>query len=191
MIGFLARAGAVAAAVSAVTGLLLLPSIGFTAPLSLIFSATLVLLIVRRAAREVAEPAEIRTDDLVRAQSGPNHARRAADTEADDRRGGRRRHLDVLDAHLSDGVSRAVRRWQTRLDWSATEHQRFQRRVPGLLGELVDERLRQHHGLTRATDPARARALCGAVLWSFLHDELTHLPTPREVAALVDTMESL
>ena len=42
-----------------------------------------------------------------------------------------------------------------------TNAERFGSTVARRLGELADERLRQRHGLTRASDPARARELLG------------------------------
>jgi len=61
----------------------------------------------------------------------------------------------------ADGVLVAIRRWDRRLantDSGLSES----------LGELADERLRQRHGITRASDPDRARALLGEPVWALL-----------------------
>jgi len=61
----------------------------------------------------------------------------------------------------ADGMLAAVRHWDRRL--ADTD-----RGLGVALGELADERLRQRHGLTRASDPARARALLGEPVWALL-----------------------
>jgi hypothetical protein len=88
-----------------------------------------------------------------------------------------------------DALRGAVKRWEVKLVWSQGEQDRFARGVLPALGELVDERLRQRHRLTRATDPDRARALLGKHLWSFLATPARRPPSPRELAAIVDELE--
>ena len=51
------------------------------------------------------------------------------------------------------------------------------RRPAARCAELTDERLRQRHGITRASDPRRARQLLGEPLWS------CSVPTPGDAAA--------
>lgn len=82
-----------------------------------------------------------------------------------------------------DGLAPAVHRWHARLS-------RRRALQPGL-AELVDERLRQRHGLTRAEEPDRARTLLGERLWSYLADPAARTPSPRDLAAMLTTVEEL
>lgn len=87
-------------------------------------------------------------------------------------------------------LTAAVRTWQVRLSWGRAGIRPFTRTSP-LLAELVDERLRQRHGCTRASDPARARTLLGDRLWSYLADPDARTPSPRELAGFLTDMERL
>jgi hypothetical protein len=89
-----------------------------------------------------------------------------------------------------DGMLTAVRRWDRRLEWGLTHPARFASTTLPRLGELIDERLRQHHGITRATDPARARALLGENLWALLAPRLD-VPSHRELMAALADLERL
>jgi hypothetical protein len=60
-----------------------------------------------------------------------------------------------------------------------------------VLAELTDERLRLRHGITRATDPRRARELLGDPLWAALHDRGRRTPKAREFETYVDVLERL
>jgi hypothetical protein len=84
-----------------------------------------------------------------------------------------------------------VHRWEAKLGWSQGEPERFDRAVLPVLGELVDELLRQRRGFTRSTDPARARALLGEPLWKFLDTPTKRTPPPRDLAAFVAQLEKL
>jgi hypothetical protein len=84
-----------------------------------------------------------------------------------------------------DGLGPAVHRWQARLRRAGRTTLQ-----PGV-AELVDERLRQRHGCTRGSDPDRARALLGERLWSYLADPAARTPAPRELAAMLTTVEEL
>jgi hypothetical protein len=90
-----------------------------------------------------------------------------------------------------DGLYAASARWDNRLSWTQRDAERFDGQVRPSLGELVDERLRQRHGLTRTGDPARARALLGDPLWTFLTTPVTRSPTPKLLAAVIQRMEEL
>lgn len=90
-----------------------------------------------------------------------------------------------------DALRGAVNRWERMLAGAQNDGGLFARTVLPPLGELVDERLRQRHGLTRASDPARARALLGDPLWEFLTNPAKRSPTPRDCAAIVAKLESL
>jgi hypothetical protein len=90
-----------------------------------------------------------------------------------------------------DGLRAATNRWENRLDWCEGEPVRFARTVQPRLAEIVDERLRQRHGFTRATDPARARPLLGDPLWTFLESPVGKPLTPREFAGVIAALEAL
>jgi hypothetical protein len=90
-----------------------------------------------------------------------------------------------------DGLYSATASWDNRLTWTQRDASRFDTQVRPMLGELADERLRQRHGLTRATDPTRARALLGDPLWTFLATPVTRSPTPKHLAAVVSRLEEL
>jgi hypothetical protein len=89
----------------------------------------------------------------------------------------------------TDSLRSAVRRWEERLVWSRSDPDAFARNVLPMLGELADERLRLHHGITRASDPRRARDLLGEPLWLAL-DAPRRRP-PRDMTAFVEALERL
>jgi hypothetical protein len=89
----------------------------------------------------------------------------------------------------NDSLRTAVRRWEQRLEWSRSDPDAFARNVLPVLGELADERLRLNHGITRASDPSRARELLGEPLWLALGDPGRR--PPRDLAAHVETLERL
>lgn len=90
-----------------------------------------------------------------------------------------------------DGLRLGVTGWEIRLDWGGTDLARFARTTQPALAELVDERLRQRHGLTMASDPDRARSLLGEPLWAVLRTPVSRPLTPRQVAELVGQIERL
>jgi hypothetical protein len=90
-----------------------------------------------------------------------------------------------------DGMAEAIRRWDRRLEWGSTAPERFHHTITGRLAELVDERLRQRHGITLAGDPRRARALVGDDVWRLITGPPARVPSPRDVYLLVQRMESL
>jgi hypothetical protein len=141
------------------------------APL-LLFAVFAGLLVVRWAARVLSEPDGQVVRELVVRQAGAR---------------------DNTPAWYAgqDGMIYALRRWETRLSWSATSSDRFAHTLPRYLGELVDERLRQRHGLTRGSDPVKARQICGERLWTFLHEPATYQPSQATLAAMIDEMERL
>ena len=91
----------------------------------------------------------------------------------------------------NDTLRVAVRRWEQQLDWSQHDAERFSRIVLPALTELADERLRLRHGVTRASDPRRARELLGEPLWQVLHDPGRRPPKAREMSAVVDALEKI
>ncbi|MFG3697420.1 hypothetical protein ACGF5C_05785 [Micromonospora sp. NPDC047620] len=90
-----------------------------------------------------------------------------------------------------DALRTAINGWERPLDWCESSRERFAERVLPRLGELADERLRQRHGLTRESDPARARALLGDRVWTFLSTPSRRPPSPRDLAAIVAELEKI
>jgi hypothetical protein len=90
-----------------------------------------------------------------------------------------------------DGLVRAVQRWEARFGWTERDPARYATAVHPRLYELVDERLRQRHGITLRDEPARARALIGEQLWTFLHARVARTPTARELTAVANEMEKI
>jgi hypothetical protein len=60
-----------------------------------------------------------------------------------------------------------------------------------VLAELADERLRLRHGITRASDPRRARDLLGDPLWAALHDPGRRTAKSSELETYVTALERL
>lgn len=101
------------------------------------------------------------------------------------------RHQHERHSGAGDGLRAAVRRWETLFENSESDGDRFARRVLPRLAELADERLRQRHGLTRATDPQRARVLLGEPLWEYLSASGRRRPQRRELEMMLDALEKL
>ncbi|HEV7964655.1 MAG TPA: hypothetical protein VGP57_19080 [Actinoplanes sp.] len=160
-------AGMVAAIVAGAVYVVLMP-VGLKVPYILLFSVFFALLALRRAVRVVEAPRL-----TVGAPTGSPAATRIDPTR------------------VADGVQLALGRWNTRLSWSERDPRQFMAIVRPRLAEIAEERLRQRHGVTRATDPRRARELMGERLWTFLFEPLSRTPNPRELAAVVDDMEKL
>ena len=91
----------------------------------------------------------------------------------------------------TDALRAAVRRWEQTLDRAHADPDVYSRNVLPVLAELTDERLRLRHGITRASDPRRARALVGDPLWAALHDRGRRTPKARELETYVDALERL
>ena len=91
----------------------------------------------------------------------------------------------------TDALRAAVRRWERTLDRAHADADTYSRNVLPVLAELTDERLRLRHGITRASDPRRARALVGDPLWAALHDRGRRTPKARELETYVDALERL
>lgn len=143
---------------------------GFETPLPVLFALVLTVMLLRRAIRAV--PA-----------TPPPPATRSELWGVTD---------DGADrSPPADGVVRAVQRWESRFGWTERDPSRYKSAVQPRLYELVDERLRQRHGITMRSDPDRARALIGEQLWTFLHARVARTPNAREMAAVVDEMEKI
>ena len=143
-------------------------SVGVSVPA--VFAGILALLVLRRVTAQVAPPA-------------PRPAHVPADRVPDD--GGYNFEA------ARDAIRDSVNRWESRFVWSKGEPGRFARELLPMIGQVADERLRLRHGLTRDSDPARARALLGEELWAFLTTPTRRTPAPRDLAAVIGRLEKL
>lgn len=85
-----------------------------------------------------------------------------------------------------------VRRWENRLDWIIGDPERFTRVVLPAINEVVDERLRFVHSVSRENEPERAKEILGSRVWDFLHPQQAQgSPSPRELANIVKELENL
>ena len=100
---------------------------------------------------------------------------------------------DQAGASRRDGLELATRRWETRLSFVRLhgDRRQFARTVQPKLVELIDERLRLRHGLSRATDPERARAVLGEPLWAFVTVPVRKNLSVRDLTELISLMEAL
>ncbi|GIF75492.1 hypothetical protein [Asanoa siamensis] len=89
-----------------------------------------------------------------------------------------------------DALRTVVGRWERLLQRAGNDNGSA-RAVHRTLVEVVDERLRQRHGLTRAGDPDRARDLLGEQLWAYLATPPTRNLAPRDAAAYIQSLERL
>jgi hypothetical protein len=90
-----------------------------------------------------------------------------------------------------DGLLDTIGRWSRRLEWGATNPDRFGRTVIVRIGEMADERLRQRHALTRASDPTKARELLGEELWELLSQRGERVPAPGRMTAALRRLEAV
>jgi hypothetical protein len=91
----------------------------------------------------------------------------------------------------ADSLRAAVRRWERSLDRAHSDADLYARNVLPALAERTDERLRLRHGITRASDPRRARELLGDPLWAALHDRGRHTAKASELETYVTALERL
>lgn len=89
----------------------------------------------------------------------------------------------------TDGWEFAVNSWTDRFSRVGKDSAAYRKIILPRLGELADERLRLRYGVTRASDPRRAREMMGEHLWRMLHDLSS--ATPRDMALLVERIEEL
>ncbi|MFE0589631.1 hypothetical protein [Micromonospora echinospora] len=142
-----------------------LRAVGFTVSLPVLVAGVLALLGVRTVTGRLAPPPPSRRSTRV---TGPDEPPPAG-----------------------DALRTAVDGWALPLAWATSEPERFTRVVLPRITELADERLRQRHGMTRESDPARARALLGERLWTFLAAPGRRPPSPRDLAAIVAELEKI
>jgi hypothetical protein len=91
----------------------------------------------------------------------------------------------------SDGMSNAARTWSGRLEFAQDDPGRLNRIVRPALVDIIDERIRLRHGITRASDPERFGQIVGPELWKFMTEPLPQRFTPHMMATLVAQMEAL
>jgi hypothetical protein len=166
-LGWWVKALLVAAALAAVAvfGLRLF---GYTVPVTAVVGVIVALIVLRRV-----------TTSLVPQQVTRNRRRSSATTED-----GSYNFTD------RDALRTVVGRWERLLQRAGGDNGSA-RAVQRTLGEIVDERLRQRHGVTRAGDPERARALLGDALWAYLATPPNRNLAPRDAAAYVQSLERL
>lgn len=105
------------------------------------------------------------------------------------RLGGRPEH--PTDHAGPDGLALAAGRWQSQLNWSRAGPNPSKKSAAPIVAELADERLRRHHGITRHSNPDRARELLGEKLWSYLADPAARTPSSRDLATMLTQVEKL
>ncbi|SCL19313.1 hypothetical protein GA0070624_1729 [Micromonospora rhizosphaerae] len=143
--------------------------VGLQVSLWIIVAGVLALLAVRRVTRALSPPP-------------PPHAGNRAPAGEEP---------SIWNWAARDALRAAINGWERPLDWSSGRPERFAERILPRIGELADERLRQKHGVTRESDPARARILLGEPLWTFLSTPSRRPPSPRDLAAIVAELEKL
>ena len=102
-----------------------------------------------------------------------------------------RSRMGGADPAAADALRAAVRRWEGNLEQAHSDPDRGARNVLPVLAELTDERLRLRHGITRASDPRRARELLGEGLWSALATPGRGGLRDRDIEAFVNVLERL
>jgi hypothetical protein len=154
--------------------LMLLRVIGFSAPFLLVLLVSAGAVAVRMLVRAVSERRWRRVGDLVRGVTGTRLISPGGWSLGSD-----------------DGMLQAIRRWDRRIEWGATNPARYAHTVAPQLAELVDDRLRQRHGLTRASEPARARAMLGESAWGTIHPAPGVSPSMRDIFEALQRLESV
>jgi hypothetical protein len=144
-------------------------ALGVAPPLVLLFAFVVGGFLIYEAAASGREPRWRRATDLVR----PRLRSRVAD-----------------DSGPADGVLTAVATWDRRLERARAAPRHAAALLVKQLGDLADERLRQRYGVSRGSDPARARSALGEGTWAVLH-RAGHPPTDAEVDTVVQRLETL
>ncbi|GGL90562.1 MULTISPECIES: hypothetical protein [Micromonospora] len=159
---------AVTAAASAVV-VAVLRAVGLTVSLEVVVAGVVAVLTVHRVSRALAPPPTRRVGTRLNSGEEPG----------------------TWNFGARDALRTAINGWGAPLEWSAGKPERFTSVLLPRLGELADERMRQRHGLTRDSDPVRARALLGEKLWTFLETPPRRTPSPRDLAAIVADLEKI
>jgi hypothetical protein len=166
-VGWWVRTALAAAALAAVTvvGLRLF---GFSVPIPTIVAGYVALLLLRRVTASLDPPTTRR---------GVSHRLSGQEDGS----------YDFTDR---DALRSAVARWD-RLFTRAGTDVGSAKAAHRTLVELAEERLRQRHAVTIESDPAKARALLGEPLWTYLSSPPTRTLAPRDAAAYVQSLETL
>lgn len=165
VLGNLAGVGAVV-----VVGFAGLRAFGLQVPLPILVAGVLALFAVRQVVRALRPPPALPAVHLALLDPPELHPSRS-------------------DQH--DALRVAINSWENPLSWAASRAERFNETILPRLGELADERIRLRHGVTRGSDPARARVLLGDRLSTFLEHPPRRPPPPRELVAIVAELEKL
>ena len=162
------------------------PAVRIAGNVALVAAATVVLVAALRAAGVhislllvIAMLAGLRVVTIAAAAVRPPRARRGGSGS-----GG-------APARPADSLRATVRRWELTLDKAHSDPDTYARNVLPVLGELADERLRLRHGLTRSSDPRRARELLGEQVWAVLSDSGRRGLKTRDLETYVQAMERL
>lgn len=150
-------------AVVAALAFVALRLVELTAPVPVLLAASVALVLIWRLSKRLRPPPAPR-------QAGRHHEEKVT---------------------VQDGLRLAIARWDTLLDWSHSDARRFNRKVVPRIAEVVDERLRQRHGITRTGDPQRARQIIGDPLWTLLTEPSRRAPHPSELDQLVTALEKI
>ncbi|QOC93629.1 hypothetical protein [Micromonospora craniellae] len=148
-----------------------LRAVGLRVSLVVLVAGVVTVLAVRRIVATLAPPP----------RSGPAVARPQQDGEED----------GMYNWDARDALRTAINGWELPLEWSKTQPERFSHLILPRIAELADERLRLKHGVTRESDPGRARALLGERLSTFLDTPPRRTPSPRDLAAIVAELEKI
>lgn len=166
LLGILARATAIAVAVSGAAYGLGVLLFGVSIPYALALVVVLAIALGRDVVVSLQAPLEM-AEPVRESGELPNYA-------------------------LPDRPFRQVRRWEARLEWITGDPDRFTNVVMPSLVEIVDERLRLRHGISRVADRERAREIMGPRLWAFVHSmRPDKVPSSRELAVIVKELEEL
>ncbi|GIJ77996.1 hypothetical protein SAMN05443287_105285 [Micromonospora phaseoli] len=144
--------------------------VGLRVSLLVLVAAVLTLLVIRRIVTSLAPPP--------RSTLAASRSRRGEED-------------GMYNWDARDALRTAINGWEVPLDWSRTRPERFTSVILPRLAELADERMRLKHGVTRESDPARARVLLGDRLWTFLETPPRRTPSPRDLAAIVAELEKI
>jgi hypothetical protein len=99
--------------------------------------------------------------------------------------------VDQRSESADDGMRNAASSWNMRLDYAQDEPRHFERIIRPAFIEIIDERIRLGHGVTREADPERFREIVGPQLWKFMTEPVPRRMTPQMIAAVVAQMEEL
>lgn len=86
---------------------------------------------------------------------------------------------------------RRVYRHTDRITYAVVAARHYDTGVRPVLADLADDRLRRHHGIDMADEPARARAVLGEDLWHAISAPRTAPPTTADLDRWLTALERL